>query len=77
MVLFSEHSEAKNRLTIERVNSEKGYTKDNVIAVCYWANELKSVLFETDNAKMKYSDALRISRFLVSMDRMISEMVGK
>lgn len=40
-----------NILTFERVNSDIGYTKQNVIAVSLFANKLKNALFEDKESK--------------------------
>jgi hypothetical protein len=46
-------------LTIERVDSNKGYVRGNVIAVCSAANSVKGVL-EDPNTFLSVNDAIRM-----------------
>lgn len=46
-------------LTIERVDNRLGYVSGNCIAVCYAANNIKSV-FENPSAPLTLEDAIRM-----------------
>lgn len=46
-------------ITIERIDSRIGYTVENCVAVCYAANNIKSV-FECKNTALDVSDGIRM-----------------
>lgn len=46
-------------VTIERVDSSKGYVKGNVVAVCHAANQAKAY-FETGSGCLEMKHALRL-----------------
>lgn len=41
----------RNRITLDRIDSSIGYTKENTVACCHWVNQLKSELFENSASK--------------------------
>lgn len=44
MVVSQEFKFAFNLLTVDRIDSSKGYTKDNVVLCCWCVNRAKSVM---------------------------------
>lgn len=46
-------------LSIERIDNSRGYVRGNVMAVCYAANNIKSV-FEDPNTFLSVKDAVRM-----------------
>lgn len=59
MTLHKQGNPTKTDLTIERVDDKKGYIKGNVIAVCYAANNIKSV-FEDPNMILNVDHAIKM-----------------
>ena len=43
---------ARNAFTLDRVDSSKGYTKDNTVPCANWVNTLKNELFENKGSKL-------------------------
>lgn len=41
----------RNRMTLDRLDASKGYTKENTVACCHWVNQLKGELFENSVSK--------------------------
>lgn len=59
LTLHKQGSPVNADLTIERIDSERGYVKGNVISVCSAANSVKGVL-EDPNTFLSVSDAVRM-----------------
>lgn len=59
LTLHVQGNQSNTDLSIERVDNSKGYVKGNVIAVCYAANNIKSV-FEDPNTFLSVKDAVRM-----------------
>lgn len=58
----------KTDLTIERIDDSKGYVKGNCIAVCYAANNIKSV-FEDPNTLLGVDDAIRMFSVIAALKK--------
>ena len=54
--------------TLERLDSSKGYTKENTVACCFAANALKNVLFE-DPASICRMSMAEFKRFSARIDK--------
>lgn len=54
-------------LTIDRLDSELGYVKGNVVACTHWANQMKNALFEDDRSELKgkAKDIMKIINFVL------------
>lgn len=59
LTIHRQGNPCKSDLTIERINSNFGYVKGNVIAVCAAANSVKGV-FEDPNNFLSVNDAIRM-----------------
>lgn len=61
----AEHRHPYSR-TIERVDSRKGYTRDNCLAVCYAANMLKNAVLEDPDSETRLTpkELARMGRVL-------------
>lgn len=59
MTLHLEGNPKNSDLTVERIDSEKGYVHGNVIAVCSAANSVKGVL-EDPNTYLSVEDGIRM-----------------
>lgn len=46
------HFSSENTRTVDRVDSNKGYVKGNVVAVTHKANQLKNTLFENKSSEL-------------------------
>ena len=53
----------KLRMTLERVDNKKGYTKENVVPVCFFANQLKAEMVENITGKY-YMEGDVASKFI-------------
>lgn len=42
---------SRNRMTLDRIDSSKGYTKENTVPCCFWVNQLKCELFENPSSR--------------------------
>lgn len=42
----------RNTFTLDRLDSNKGYTKDNTVPCCGWVNQLKNELFENPKSSL-------------------------
>jgi hypothetical protein len=59
LTIHTQGNPGNTDLSIERIDNSKGYVKGNVIAVCYSANNIKSV-FEDPNTFLSVNDAIRM-----------------
>ena len=50
-----------NRLTIDRIDNNRGYEKDNIVLACYRCNAIKNNYF-TQDEMMKIGDIIRAKR---------------
>lgn len=62
--------QVKTNLTIERIDNRLGYVSGNCIAVCYAANNVKSV-FENPQSPLNMEHAIRMFSKLADMQKAI------
>lgn len=70
LTLHTQGNPSNTDLSIERIDNNKGYVKGNVIAVCYAANNIKSV-FEDPNTFLTVKDAVKM---FATIDKLQSNM---
>lgn len=51
----------KLRMTLERIDNKKGYTTENVIPVCFFANQLKNEMVERVHGKFYMSEEVAVN----------------
>lgn len=52
---FVNDSESIDKITLDRIDNQIGYTKDNTVACCFWVNKMKNELFENPRRTYKVS----------------------
>lgn len=51
--LITESSQQANRWTLDRVDNNKGYTKENVVVCAKWVNQLKNEVLENPSSTFR------------------------
>lgn len=71
-VKLTDHAEScvADKRTIERLDSDKGYTKENTVACSYAANMLKNTLFEDNRYPQLRMSALELKNFSLRISEM-------
>lgn len=70
LTIHQQGNPGNSDVSIERVDNRKGYVKGNVIAVCYFANNFKSI-FEDPNTFFNVNHAIKM---FAKIDQLQKEM---
>lgn len=62
-IKFENIHESRTKLSLDRIDSDKGYTKENTVSCCYFINQLKNELFERPEGKFRMTEK-QLSNFL-------------